>query len=105
MTHFNAAFVCPKIMPVMGQWKKNLTQAIPKLKTTLLQNIFWSFFCNEIVRAFSFDCDTCHAKSKKRTKKVRKELQEKNYKKKDFTQVVSLSVLYFGAKNCDQISL
>jgi len=44
-------------------------------------------------------------KVKKRTKKVRKELQEKNYKKKDFTQVVSLSVLYFGAKNCDQISL
>ena len=82
MTHFNAAFVCPKIMPVMGQWKKNLTQAIPKLKTTLLQNIFWSFFCNEIVRAFSFDCDTCHAKSKKRTKKVRKELQEKKPTKK-----------------------
>ena len=44
-------------------------------------------------------------KVKKRTKKVRKELQEKNYKKKGFTQVVSLSVLYFGAKNCDQISL
>jgi len=106
MTHFNAAFVCPKIMPVMGQWKKNLTQAIPKLKTTLLQNIFWSFFCNEIVRAFSFDCDTCHAKSKKKEqKRLEKSYKKKNYKKKDFTQVVSLSVLYFGAKNCDQISL
>ena len=58
--------------------KKNLTQAIPKLKTTLLQNIFWSFFCNEIVRAFSFDCDTCHAKSKKKEQKR----LEKSYKKK-----------------------
>ena len=82
MTHFNAAFVCPKIMPVMGQWKKNLTQAIPKLKTTLLQNIFWSFFCNEIVRAFSFDCDTCHAKSKKKNKKGQKRVTRKKLQKK-----------------------
>ena len=45
--------------------------------------------------------------------KVKKEQKwlEKSYTKrkkntkKDFTQVVSLSVLYFGAKNCDQISL
>ena len=86
--------------------KKNLTQAIPKLKTTLLQNIFWSFFCNEIVRAFSFDCDTCHAKSKKKNKKVRKELQEKNYKKKRFyPSGLSVCTLFWSQKLWSDLSL
>ena len=44
-------------------------------------------------------------KVKKEQKRLEKSYKKKNLQKKDFTQVVSLSVLYFGAKNCDQISL
>ena len=44
-------------------------------------------------------------KVKKEQKRLEKSYKKKITKKKDFTQVVSLSVLYFGAKNCDQISL